>query len=152
MWLCLTFSLIFFLCLPFFFKWMPPYLEKNSRMKKAAPSREFYNISTVIPESLTEFCWYLLQVPSSRVEPRKPSVWRDNEEIKVCLSVPINTLNLPLSGERGTGLLRTLTTKVVHWNYYKGYNLLLCAPRCHTPKILIPCFVKKKKTEKKSTF
>jgi len=80
-------------------------------MKKTPPSSGFFNIPTVIPGNLNRIMLILMQVPFFSRGPKR--AFR-TEEIKLCLSVSINTLNSGLAGEGGTGLLRTLTARVLH--------------------------------------
>lgn len=104
----------FFFGVPLIFEVDATFPEKNSSMKKPHQAVDFFNIPAVIPGILNRIMLILMQVPSFSSAPKRAFSVKRAEEMKLYFSVSIHTLNSPLAGEEGTGLLRTLTAKVLH--------------------------------------
>lgn len=67
----------FFLSTIVFLKWMSPYLKKIQTWKRPHQAVDFFNIPTMILVILNIILLILMQVPSSVVDPREPSVWTE---------------------------------------------------------------------------
>lgn len=121
-------------------------VDEKFKHEKSTTKQWIFNIPT-IPESLTGFCWYLLQVPSSSSGPKNALSVR---RLKLCISVSINTLNLPLSG-RNRAFENSDNQSTLLKLLQRLRFLTVCTYISQHLKLLsLAFFVKEKGTEKNS--